>query len=112
MVAAPDGDRSHHLESSVLVLIGLDYLTVGVLLRPFLTAPLHDQRVGGFDHRRVLAVVVVKVEEQAHGVEAGTFLVVGLDPVPRCDLGVGLFQHGGFRLGVVLPAVEGFEIHG
>src|SRR4051794_26659763 len=75
-------------------------------------AALHDQRIGGVDHRGVLVLVVELVEEEPHGVDAGALLVVALDRGPPGVVGVGVLDHRLLGEGVVVPPVEGLDVHG
>ena len=51
------------------------------------------------------------VQEVADAVEAGAFFVVRLNDGPRRVAGVGVEEHGVFGFGVVVPAVERFNIY-
>ena len=52
-----------------------------------------------------------RMQEMAQAIEAGALLVVGLDGRPGRCVGVGAGEHGFLGGGVVLPAVQRFQIH-
>ena len=48
----------------------------------------------------------------AHGVEARTLFVVGLDHSPRSISRIGMKEHGLFGARIIFPAIQGGQIHG
>ena len=66
----------------------------------------HDQRIRCLRNLGILAGVIQRRQEMAHGIQARPLLVVGLDDRPGRIGGVGVKEHRLFRFGVVIPLVE------
>src|SRR5205085_11634920 len=71
----------------------------------------HDPRIGRADDLVVLAGVVDAGQHTAHGLDAGPLLVIALDHRPGRDPGARLTEHGDLGGGVVVPALQGREVH-